>query len=143
MLNFNDTVPAAPAGGANVLWQEDAAGNTSAYILSGSLAGGRIGAKTTIAPVANVLTVDASLGNTFLVNVNAQINSMSITNPTDGQEITLLWQQDGSGHTIALAANLVGATAPTTTASKISCQKFTYNVGTTNWYAIAAGSVNM
>lgn len=30
--NFNDTLPAAPAGGVNVKWQTDGAGNDSAYV---------------------------------------------------------------------------------------------------------------
>ena len=30
--NFNDTTPAAPAGGANVKWQTDGSGNDSAYV---------------------------------------------------------------------------------------------------------------
>ena len=34
--NFNDTVPAAPAGGVNVSWQTDGSGNDSAYVPSGS-----------------------------------------------------------------------------------------------------------
>lgn len=34
--NFNNTTPAAPAGGINVLWQTDGSGNDSAYIASGS-----------------------------------------------------------------------------------------------------------
>ena len=136
MLNFNDTLPAAPTGSANVKWQADASGNSSAYVGLG-------GVKTTLAPVATVLTINASLGNSFLINVNAVISASSITNPTDGQEITILWQQDGTGHTIVLPTNMYGGTAPTTTAGKYTCQKFTYNVGNTNWYAVAAGSANM
>ena len=30
--NFNNTTPAAPTGGVNVLWQTDGAGNDSAYV---------------------------------------------------------------------------------------------------------------
>lgn len=30
--NFNDTTPAAPGGGTNVLWQKDGSGNISAYV---------------------------------------------------------------------------------------------------------------
>jgi hypothetical protein len=139
MVNLNDTTPVAPTGGANVKWQEDAAGNVSAYT---SLAAGG-GAKTTVTPVSHVATIDASLGNSFLVNVNDSITTTTITNPTDGQEITILWQQDGSGHSIVLPTNMYGGTAPSTVAGKFSCQKFTYNVGNTNWYAIAAGVTGM
>jgi hypothetical protein len=96
-------------------------------------------APTTFSPVSGVLTLDASLGNSPLVFVNAAITSMTITNPTDGQIMNILWQQDGTGHSITLASNLLGATAPSTTINKFSCQSFRYNAGTTNWYAVAIG----
>lgn len=135
-INLNDTLPAAPAGGKNIKWQEDISGNVSGYFIG-------VPIKTTITSAAGVLTLDASLGNSFLINVLEAITSMSITNPTNGQEITLLWVQDGTGHAVVQATNLKGATAVTTTANKISCQKYTYDLTQTNWYAIAAGSVNM
>ena len=46
--------------------------------------------------------------NSFLINVTAAITSMTLTNPTDGQEITLLFIQDSSGHAVTLASNLLG-----------------------------------
>lgn len=139
MINLNDAVPAAPAGGVNVLFQEDVSGNVSAYLPT---TGGNV--KTTVGSVAGVLTIDASLGNSFLINVTENITSMSITSPTDGQEITLLWVEDATGSwTIVLATNLLGATAPTTAANDVSCQKFTYDVTATNWYATGVGVTGM
>lgn len=134
--NLSSTTPAAPIGGRLVTWQQDVSGNTSAYT---SVAP----AKITVAPVAGVLTLDCSLANSFLVNINAAITSMVLTNPTDGQAITILWAQDGTGHPVVLATNLLGATAPSTTANKHSIQTFSYNVGDTNWYAPAAGQVGL
>lgn len=134
MRNLNDTTPAAPIGGANVRWQEDASGNTSAYIAN---------RKVTIAPVAGVLTLDASASDVFQITVNAAITSMSITNPSDGQEIILLWAQDTTGHAVTTATNLLGVTTPSTTANTFSSQAFTYNVGDTNWYAVAPGVTGM
>lgn len=134
MINLNDSVPAAPTGKVNVKWQNDVSGNVSAYI---SL----VPTKTTVAPVAGVLTIDASIGNSFYINVNAAVTSMSITNPTDGQEITLLWVQDASGHSIVLSTNLKGAIAPDTGANKVSCQKFTYNLLNDLWYAIGVSGM--
>ena len=138
MLNLNDTVPAAAAGTQNVVWQEDSSGNVSAAVNFQSFGG-----KVTVAPVAGVLTLDCSAARSFYVNVNAAITSMVINNPVDGQEITILWVQDGTGHSIVLAGNMQGATAPSTSANKVSCQKFTYNSGNGNWYAIAAGVTGM
>lgn len=136
MINISSTIPAAPAGNRNVRWQQDSSGNVSAYVAT-------IPTKTTVAPVAGVLTIDASLGNSFFVNINAAVTSMTITNPTDGQELTLLWAQDTTGHAVTLATNLLGATAVTTTANKHSCQRFSYNAADTNWYATSPGQVNM
>lgn len=132
-INFSNTVPSAPSGGSNVSFQTDGSGNVSAYT-------GLASVKTTVAPIAGVLTLDCSLGNSFLITWNANITSMSLTNPTDGQEITLLWEVDVTGgYTITPAANLLGFTTPSNTASKNSTQKFTYNSGNTNWYSLAVG----
>lgn len=135
-INLNNSVPAAPANGQNVLWQVDGGGNVSAYVFGASV-------KTTITSTAGVLTIDASLGNSFRINVLEAITSSSITNPVDGQEITLLWVQDGTGHAIVLPTNLKGAAAPTTTANAVSCQQFTYDVTATNWYSCGTGSTGM
>lgn len=134
--NLSSTTPAAPVGGRLVTWQQDVSGNTSAYT---SMAPSKI----TVAPIAGVLTLDVSLANSFLITVNAAITSMVLINPTDGQEITLLWAQDSTGHTVVLATNLIGATAPSVTANKHSIQKFSYNIGDTNWYGIALGQVGL
>lgn len=122
------------SGGLPVVWQQDSSGNVSGYVAN---------IKNTVAPVAGVLTLDCSTGNSFLITVTAAVTSMSLTNPSDGQEITLLWQQDATGHAIVLASNLLGATAPSTTANKTSCQRFTYNAGDTNFYATSAGVTGM
>lgn len=134
MINLSNTTPAAPLGGRNVSWQSDVSGNVSAYT---SLAA----TKTTVAPVAGAVTIDASLGNSFLINVNAVITSMTITNPTDGQEITLLFAQDSTGHSVTPPTNLLGSYSITTTANKHSCYKFSYNVGDTNWYQVGANNM--
>lgn len=134
MINLSDVTPAAINGGLNVRWQLDASGNVSAYASN---------TKLTLAPVSGVLTVDASLGNSFLINVNATIASMVINNPADGQEITLLWAQDGAGHPVTLSTFLLGATAIGTAANKHTCQKFTYNSGDNNWYATGVGVTGM
>lgn len=132
MINFSDSLPAAPAGGANVKWQLDVSGNLSAYTSTGKL---------TVAPVSNVLTIDASAARSFLINVNAAITSMVINNPTDGQEVTFLWAQDVTGHAVAVAANMVGGPTVTTTGGKHTTGKWTYNVGDTNWYFIGANNL--
>lgn len=137
MINLNNTTPAAPTGGFNVQWQEDSSGNVSAYV------GSAANPPTTFAPVAGVLTIDASKGNVAYVNVNAAITSMSIINPTDGQSMVIFWMQDATGHAITLSSNLLGATAPSTTANKHSIQRFMYHGADTNWYGESAGQTGL
>lgn len=134
MINLSSTTPGAANGGTNVTWQTDASGNVSGYVAK---------IKQTVAPVAGVLTIDASTGDSFLITVNASITSMSIINPTDGKEITLLWAQDTTGHAVTLAANLLGATAPSTTANSHSGQRFSFNIADANWYSCGVGSAGM
>ncbi len=88
--NFNDTIPAAPAGNTNVQWQTDGAGNDSAYVptsiftpadvsLTSLLPGdvlvwnGSIWVNSSI-PIAEVAAVDltgqtANLGSTLVYAV--------------------------------------------------------------------------
>jgi hypothetical protein len=93
------------------------------------------------AAISGSLILDCSLGNSFFVNVTAPITSMSITNPTDGQEITILWQQDVTGHAVAVAGNLLGTFSVTLTANTHSCYKWTYNLADTNWYLINSNNM--
>lgn len=62
--NFNDTTPAAPAGGINVLWQTDGSGNDSAYVPAGSnpslLPGANATAQAADIPATTLLAVTAS-----------------------------------------------------------------------------------
>lgn len=134
MINFSDTQPAAINGGTNVSWQSDVSGNVSAYLAT---------RKTTVAPVAGVLTLDASLWDSFFITVNAAITSTVITNPSDGQQIYLLWAQDLTGHAVTLPTNLLGATAPSTGASLHTGQQFSYNAADTNWYSCGVGTAGM
>lgn len=137
MINLNNLIPAAPVGSVNVSWQVDSSGNVSAYT------GLTTGARTTFAPAAGVVTIDASIGNSVIINVNAAITSMVVTNPTNGQELTIMYKQDGTGHAIVTPTNFFGTTAPDVTANKISVQKFVYDITTTNWYSVAPGSTGM
>jgi hypothetical protein len=79
--NFNDTVPAAPAGGINVLWQTDGAGNDSAYVIAASIASATA---TTVNPQTasyiaasgdanNVVTMSVAGANTFTVPPNTSV----------------------------------------------------------------------
>jgi hypothetical protein len=137
MINLSDSTPAAPTGGFNIKWQQDASGNVSAYT------GPSANAPVTTAPIAGVLTLNAALGDKQKINVNAAITSIVVNNPTDGQVMTLFWVQDGTGHAIALPAFFIGVTAPSTTANKHSIQQVYYNAADTNWYGVALGQTGL
>jgi len=128
-INLSNTLPAAPTGSVNVSWQQDSSGNVSAYSGLGPT-------KTTVAPVAGVVTINCALGSSFWVTVNAAITSMVLTNMTDGQEITVVWNQDGIGHAVAVSSELLGTFSVTLTANKSSCYKWTYNSANGFWYHI-------
>lgn len=129
MINLSNITPPAPASGVNVSWQQDGSGNVSAYTSVAS-------PKTTVAPVSGALTIDASLGNESLVTVNAAITSMTITNPTDGQQIGILFQQDATGHAVTLATNIQNAPTVDSTASASTMMILTYNTGDGTWYGV-------
>ena len=134
MINLSNGSPAAPNGGTNVLWQQDASGDVSAYVAI---------VKQIITPSSGTLAIDVSQGSSVFVNVNQALTSVSIINPADGQEITLMWQQDATGHAVTLPTNLLGATAVSATASKKTCQKFSYNAADNNWVATGVGVAGM
>ena len=137
MITLNSAVPAAPTGGSLVKWQQDASGNVSAYT------GAAANPPVTTAPVAGVLTINAASSDKQKINVNAAISSSSVTNPTDGQIITVFWIQDGAGHAVVYPSNFIGATAPSTGANTHSIQQFLYHAADTSWYGIAVGQINL
>ena len=85
--NFNDTVPAAPAGGTNVKWQTDGSGNASAYVPSSAVSGPAVAAPTQAASISAtdfVAAVD-SLGGAYRLSayiIITQAASSSSTMPS-------------------------------------------------------------
>jgi hypothetical protein len=128
MINLTDT--------ATVKWTSDVSGDVFADVPN--VPGGL---KQTVAPVAGVVTVDVSLGSSIFINVNAAITNIVLNSPVDGQEITVLFAQDATGHTVTLGTNMLGAPTITTTANSHSCYKWSYNLADTNWYLIGASGM--
>lgn len=87
---------------------------------------------------------DASLGNSFKMTLTGNITSMTFSNLTDGQEITLLFVQDGTGnHTVAWPAAVKGGIdfgGAAILPNAIVTQKF--HVDGTTLIALAPGTVN-
>lgn len=101
---------------------------------------------TDIAPVSNTLTLDLKNGNTFSINLNANINSFTLTNvPTDSFTITLFitiatpgsfsitWSVNGT--TVKWSNNQ--SLVPTPTPGKVDVVCLT-KIGT-SWYGFIGG----
>lgn len=138
-INLSNTTPAAPSGTINGSWQSDVSGNVSVNFPLGT------SSKTTASSSSGTLTLDCTSNNSFLVTLHENVTTLNITNPPyDGAEIMILWQQNGTGgYTVSFGASILGGTAPSTSANTFSCQKFTYNLADTNWFAVAAGITGM
>jgi lysophospholipase L1-like esterase len=95
-------------------------------------------------------TVPYSATPTFSITVRASImsltgnvSSFTLAAGIDGQEKTLCFVQDATGsHTVAGPSNVKGLFTVGSTASKTSCQHFTYNAALAAWYADSAGVTN-
>ena len=94
---------------------------------------------------SNTLTIDMSKGTTFYTTLNADINTMTITNvPTPGvNSFTLVFTADGTARAITWAAAISwpGASIPvlTSTNGKIDIFSFLTLNGGTNWYGFTGG----
>jgi hypothetical protein len=88
-------------------------------------------------------TLDASQGNAFAFTLTGNI-TLTITNPSDGQEITILFKQDATGsRSVTWPANVKGNMTVSGTANSVSQQKFAYDLASTNWYAVNLGVTGM
>jgi Ice-binding-like/Protein of unknown function (DUF2793) len=56
---------------------------------------------TPVTPSAGAFTINAALGNNFVVALAPGVNTMTISNPTNGQTINILYQQNGGGGTVS------------------------------------------
>lgn len=59
----------------------------------------------TVSIVSNVLTVDCSGANIFVVNQNANITTLTVSNQMDGQHIKILLKQSANGWTVSWPGN--------------------------------------
>lgn len=90
-----------------------------------------------ISIVSNGLTVDCSGANIFVVNQNANINTLTITNQLDGQHIKLILKQAASGYTITWPANFyfIGSSAIDAVSGQINELDATYIASLSLWIA--------
>lgn len=96
------------------------------------------------------VTLNAQLGDKFIVTLGGN-RTLSITNPSDGQEIELWTVQDGTGNrTLTFPGVVVFETgsAPTLTTTAGARDRFqmTYNLAANVWFArtsIVSGNINL
>ena len=108
----------------------------------------------TVAPVANVVSIDLSQAQTFNVNVTSAVNSLTILNPSsESSSFTLKVTQDGTGgYSVGIDTfkDSVGASIPvywsgsvipivTTTANKTDIYSFITFDGGSSFYGVSGG----
>jgi hypothetical protein len=105
-------------------------------------------AETKTAPSisAGVLTLNMALGNVFEVSLNANITTLTISNPSptgNACSFTLIFTADGTARTVSwpAAVKWPGGTAPTLTSTSTKKDFFTFYTSDagTNWYGFTAG----
>lgn len=86
------------------------------------------------------ITIDASRGDDFRVTLGGNRTMAAPTNPTDGQRVTILVSQDGTGsRTLTWNAVFTFGTitnALTATANRRDLFDFVYNAGLTKWLVV-------
>ena len=95
---------------------------------------------------ANALTIDLYTGTVFAVNLNANINTFTISNVATTGNVslfTLVFTADGTLRTVAwpVSFDWPSGTAPTLTSANGKRDVFTFftNDGGTNWYSFISG----
>lgn len=90
------------------------------------------------------ISPDCDDGNSWIVTLAGNRTLANASNPRDGQTVTLIVQQDGTGsRTLSWgsAYKFPSGSAPTltTTASAIDIFTMKYNTANTSWYVVTSG----
>jgi hypothetical protein len=86
-------------------------------------------AQNQIFPVAGVVTINCSGGtNSVKVIVSAAVTSVVFVNPAPGQIVTVLFQQDATGHIVTFGGNVAGSPSVFSTANATTVLTFQYDV---------------
>lgn len=101
-------------------------------------------AQNQIFPVGGVVTINCSGGtNSVKVIVTATVSSVVFANPTAGQIVTVLFQQDATGHTVTFSGNVAGTPTVSSTANAATVLTFQYDASANTWNQVGAGSVSL
>lgn len=112
--------------------------------------------KVPVTPSVGVVTINPAAGSSFRVNVNVAVTSVVFSNgQSDGQNIEVLWVQDGTGHAVSgFAGNIHGVgfltagsnafvSVPSSTLNTVSSQRYTWDSTNSVWYGLATGIAGM
>ena len=101
-------------------------------------------AQNQIFPVGGVVTINCSGGtNSVKVIVTATVSSVVFANPTAGQIVTVLFQQDATGHTVTFSGNVAGTPTVSSTANAATVLTFQYDASANTWNQVDGGSVSL
>ncbi|SRR6266496_1318494 len=96
-VNLSSTVPAAPSGATNIVWQKDGAGNVSAYTTSAvELTGNGFDATAQVADIASTDLITTPTAGRYRVSayiIVTTVDGASSTLP----KITLAWDDADNG----------------------------------------------
>lgn len=107
------------------------------------MAGGALAPSVVALTDGASIPVNAALGNDFRVTLGGNRTIANPTNPIDGQDITFLLTQDGSGSRIvtwgsAYSFGTSGAPTLTATGGKTDLVGFKYRAAASSWVCIGS-----
>lgn len=115
-----------------------------AWTFNGSIWAAEAKRKIINVAATGALTLDASQGGIFANTLTGNVTSVTISNPTDGQTITLIWKQGGSAFTVSYTGSTFrGATTIGATINTATIQQFQYDLASTSWLGVAAAQTNI
>jgi hypothetical protein len=143
-LKLDTDAPVSTNTASTVVKRDGSGGFSAGTIVVDLQAYGEIRTAPTIS--TNVLTLNLLNGNVFTVALNANITTLTISNPRPSGtacSFTLAFTADGTARTVTwpAAVKWPGGTAPTLTSTNAKVDTFvftTWDAGT-NWYAFTAG----
>ncbi len=87
--------------------------------------------------VSNVLTIDCTKGNIFVVSQNANINTLNVDGANDGEFITIVLNEAGNDYTVTWPGNFffLGPYAIDATSGQINVLKALWSATLSTWIA--------
>ena len=101
-INLNGTTPAAPAGGTNVLWQEDTSGNVSAYVTAaGIITASSVDLTAQTANIAGTNLVASPTAGCYRISVYIAVTTAGGSSSTLPATV-FTWNDQQSGQAMSL-----------------------------------------